>query len=422
MLKIFYRILRSLFGRIASVSEILAIRFRYEHVLRELREKTKRGEKLRVAFVFNENAKWKAQTLFDLMKSSDHYSPFIALTLADIDWQLPDYKQKEKYESNRRLLENRGMEVVEAYSFSAHYPVALDTLKPDIVFYQQPWAVAPNQMPAFVSYSSLTCYIPYFVANYGDFYIDCSQEFHRQLWRYFILNRAWERCFGRRIHCWTHAGKLLGLGHPGLDNIMKSKPNETLGETVIYAPHWSISVPGHENFENYSTFLWTGRPILDYAKAHPEIKWVFKPHPTLRQALHRTGVWSDEEIDRYYDEWGRIGTVCQTGDYQELFLHSKCMITDCGSFLTEYFSTGKPLIHLISPTVKLKPLSPSQKMFDSFYKVHKFEELEGLLDQIVYRNSDPKLELRKKILSDMGLDGALAAEKILKYLDDMLYK
>ena len=314
------------------------------------------------------------------------------------------------------------MKVVDGYDFAAKRFVPIPDLECDIVWYQQPWHNAWEQRPDFASIWALTCYIPYFVVNYGDYTMDYGQQFHRDLWRHFILNRNWARAYGKAGHWWAYSGRLLGLGHTGLDYIVNRRNELQRSDYVIYAPHWSIDCPGNENDENYSTFLWTGRPMLEYAKAHPQMNWVFKPHPSLRKVLHDTGVWTDEEIKSYYNEWEEVGTVCLTSAYQELFLHSKALVTDCGSFLTEYFATGKPLVHLLSQNAKIMPHELSRKMFDSFYKVSDLKELPGVLNQIVLEGKDPKCGEREKILRDMQLGERSAAENILEYLDSVFEK
>ena len=312
------------------------------------------------------------------------------------------------------------MKVVDGYDFDTKKVVSVSDLGCDIVWYQQPWCYAEEQRPDIASIWALTCYIPYFVVNYGDYDMDYGQQFHHDLWSHFILNSSWARAYSRMSHWWSYAGRLLGLGHTGLDYIISRRDELRHSDFVIYAPHWSIDCPGNKNAENYSTFLWTGRPMLEYAKTHREVKWVFKPHPTLRKILHTSGAWTDEEIDAYYKEWDAIGKVCLTGEYQDLFLHSKAMVTDCGSFLTEYFATGKPLIHLVSPTVKFTPHELSRKMFESFYQVRSLRELPCVLDQIVLNGEDVKCSERKNILRDMHLGESSAAKKILEHLDSML--
>ena len=385
-----YWILRALFYGLSQFCRTQTIRFRYSFNLARIR-KERAGRKIRVAFLVNEIAKWKAQSLYDLMSASERYEPFVVLTFADRDWRLSDDKMREKYSSTRCFFERRRMKVVDGYDFAAKKVVPVPALECDIVWYQQPWSYAEEQRPDIASIWALTCYIPYFVVNYGDFGMDFGQQFHRDLWRHFILNRKWARAYGKKGHWWAYSGKLLGLGHTALDYIVNRREELRNSNYVIYAPHWSIDCTGNENAENYSTFLWTGRPMLEYAKAHRQLKWIFKPHPTLKKVLHETGVWTDEEIESYYKEWEAVGAVGLTGEYQDFFLDSKAMVTDCASFLTEYFATGKPLIHL--PVV---------------------------LDQIVWAGKDPKRSEREKVLREMDLGKESAAENILDHLDSML--
>lgn len=419
MRRFIFRALRYCARSLADKLYTIVQRCNYALVLQRIRRYAG-TRKIKVIFLVNEVSKWKAQSLYSLMEESPYYEPYIGLTLADIDWQLPQTEQNKKYFSNREYFRGKGMRIIDAYDIDKRVPISLSAYEPDIVWYQQPWQIAEIQRPDRVSYYALTGYIPYYVPNYGDFEVDCNQEFHRGLWRYFILNKSWEKFFRRQLGLLSHAGKLLGLGHTGLDPLRVVDGHSKNGSSVIYAPHWSIDCPGNENFENYSTFLWTGRPILEFAQKHTEITWVFKPHPSLKRALLKTGVWSQKEVDDYYQAWDKIGIKCETGDYQQLMLDSTVMITDCGSFLTEYFSTGKPLVHLISPTAKLKPLPPSQKMFNSFYKVRSMDELSDMLNLLINQRNDPKREERQALLRELDIGSCNAAANILQYLNKVL--
>ena len=150
----------------------------------------------------------------------------------------------------------------------------------------------------------------------------------------------------------SHEGKVVGLGHTGLDFIYLNSDKNIDDNVVLYAPHWSFSHPRNPNFEGYGTFLWSGKFMLEYARRHPEFKWIFKPHPSLKQKLLLSGAMTKESVESYWRDWSGISTVCETCEYHELFLKAKAMITDSASFLTEFGATGKPLIHLISSETK----------------------------------------------------------------------
>ena len=71
--------------------------------------------------------------------------------------------------------------------------------------------------------------------------------------------------------------------------------------------------------------------ILNYAKMHPEINWVFKPHPTLKTALKRIG-WTTESIENYYNEWNKIALVSYDSNYVDLFMKSAIFFASGMSF------------------------------------------------------------------------------------------
>ena len=84
---------------------------------------------------------------------------------------------------------------------------------------------------------------------------------------------------------------------------------------------------------------------------------------------------TEQEVDNYYKEWEKISTYCNNGNYAKLFLESKALITDCASFLVEYFCTKKPVIHLISSSCGIIPKFPLKRIIETYYKAHNLEEM-----------------------------------------------
>ena len=147
---------------------------------------------------------------------------------------------------------------------------------------------------------------------------------------------------------------------------------------------------------------------------------MFRPHPSLKIALRNSQAWEDRKIEAYWEEWAKFATISKNDDYQSLFMHSQALITDCGSFLIEYFVTGKPLIHLISPTVKVQPIECAKTYFDSLYKVHNLKELGDVLKAVLEEGKDQMREARLSALRRAGLADNFAAKKIISYLNNEL--
>ena len=79
-----------------------------------------------------------------------------------------------------------------------------------------------------------------------------------------------------------------------IDNTLKVLGLGSKEDYVIYSPHWSL---GNTPLK-YATFDWNGRQILEFAKSHPEIKWVFKPYPILKGRIVEVGLMSEEEVGK----------------------------------------------------------------------------------------------------------------------------
>lgn len=395
------------------------VKKQYEVNLLRIKNKIK-NEPLNVLFFVDDISKWKTQSLFDLMISDKNFNPIIAIAgLYPII--------NDKYNEIVNFFEKKGMPIVNAYKIKNGIIDINPDLKPDIVFYQQPWGHEKCINPELMAeLGFVTCYVPYYVPNYSSLQADCQLNFHRMLWRYFTLNHEWRDLFRKCTFEMFRAGDFISTGHTMLDfyyqidsGLRKIPQKENM---VIYAPHWSFNHPLNfpDQSENMSTFLSNGKEILLYAQQHPEIKWIFKPHPRLKQALIDCKVMTSKEVEAYYNAWKLCGDVCLDGNYMELFMKSKAMITDCGSFLTEYFCTEKPLIHLISSHSTMIPLDVNKEMFEQFYKVHNLDEMYHSFDSILLKDEDPMHDQRCVMLRKMGLRGQYAAQNIMNYLHKIL--
>lgn len=395
-------------------------KYRYAKVLRRLRGDY--GHKrVKVLFVTGIPSKWKCQSLYDLMVKSDLYEPYICQTICDVNNSSCSHVERIAHlDMCKAYYVGRGMSYLEAYSRAREEWADLNDFHADIVFYNQPWDVVARQLPHHVAETALTFQVPYYVPNYGNVSFDIQTPFQRTLFGYCALNREWAEIYRKSVSPFLFAGRIFPVGHTGLDPFYLNRGKCESKGYVIYAPHWSIDCSGNENSENYSTFLQTGQTMLDFALKHREIKWVFRPHPTLKTVLMRTGVWTKEKIDSYFSVWSEIGILSECGGYEELLMESSAMITDCGSFLMEYACTGNPIVHLISPTCKVKPIKPSADLYATYYQVRDPMDLEKVLDLVVIRHQDPKRDERLVKVREAGLLDNYAAQNILNELDKLL--
>ena len=146
---------------------------------------------------------------------------------------------------------------------------------------------------------------------------------------------------------------------------------------------------------------------------------MFKPHPILRTILPKLGVMTVAEVDAYYARWAKIAISSFDADYQELFLESRVMITDSGSFLPEYGSTGRPVIRLICAKNKHIPPLAAKEVYDTYYNVRNLKEMYAAFKLVIEDEQDPNREQRLIAVKKSGLCGTNASANIVNYLKEV---
>ena len=399
-------------------NEAKKARANYPKQIARIKRKVSKGERIKVLFLVDELAKWKAASLYSAMREDARFEPVIGLAFPHFTIGFAPRETQKRIDETEKWFLERGYKTIRLYDALKDKLQPLERLKPDIVFYPEVWYSVSLHVPSRISRFALTCYIPYFVPNYVVVSLDCQQEMHRLYWRHFVLNDELAEVYRRATADRIMAGQFVGLGHTMFDGLRDSCMNNgNCGKKiVIYAPHWTIDHPNNPSQLKYSTFTVTGRPILEYARSHTEFEWVFKPHPTLYVTLVKTGFMSKDEADGYYSSWEKIGIVCKEGDYMDLFQKSFAMITDCGSFLSEYGATGKPLIHLISSRNDIVPPKPIKALYDTYYKVHDLNEMKTVFADVLEQGNDRNREIRLAAAENLNLVGNNAATNIKDYI------
>lgn len=383
-----------------------SIQDQYRVIAKKFKER--KVKHFRVGFIVSEISKWKCQSLYKLMENDKHFDPVIIVV--PLKEKNPDIC-KNKIAETRNYFVSKGLKTVVAWNFETQEASPLDQYNLDLVFYQQPWDIHKNHSIEKVSKKSLTYYVPYYVPNYGNLDFDCM-IFHHLLFRYYVFNSTWKNLYLEKMK--GHEANLCPVGHPMLDYYLEN-PKVEDKRYVIYAPHFSIQ----QDSIGYGTFDWSGKVILDFALTHPELNWIFKPHPKLKRVLVEEHLMTENEVEEYWNNWRKVGTVYEGGEYLPYFNDSKCLITDCGSFLVEYFYTGNPVIHLVSNRAE-PPVPALKEIIDNYYSIESKESLISQMDSLILKGLDPLSQQRKQKLYQLGSNKQSSAEMILQDIKETL--
>lgn len=380
-------------------------------VIEKIQNKLKHGKKIKVVFYVYDETKWKCQTVYEIFENDDRFEVQIIVTKsAAQNTDNPTYQSKEDILKAYEFFKRKNLNTALAYDFENGRYVPFKTFNPDIIIYQHPWYVERSQGPVVCSEFALTCYVPYYFPieiEGSDKKIDYYLRFHKYVERYYALDKYVENKLKSKMD--NHGENVVVSGLPNLDYFIN---NNESGDYVIYSPHWTVGGLGL----TYGTFEWNGKYMLEYAKSHPEIKWVFKPHSILKKALVDTKIMTEDEAKAYYNEWDKIGFKYEGGDYLELFAKSKMMITDSSSFLGEYFVTEKPLILLMSDTSQFSSLK--NPILKTYYCARNLDDLKHFLS--ILPEDDYMKEERLKTLDELGLKNNHSSEIIFSDILNMI--
>lgn len=408
-----------LFFENRDIPKIWACAWRYRRLRKQAHCKPK-GEKIRVLFIVSEMAKWKEQALYELMDRTEDFYPIVGISawnyLGENRLSAGEYERVQtRTEAFFDKMGDRHVRTVTIEDGKWVYH-DLSEFNPDIVFYTEQWSPCPKQHPYEVSKYALTCFLPYYVPDFGFAQIDCHTDVSRMVWTYFCLNQSWVWRYRRSMWHVSYAAKYVATGHPALDWFHYNRSRLPEKEYVIYAPHCSFAKETPRRHFCIGTFDWSGMPMLEYAEAHPEIRWVYKPHPVLKRRVLDAGLMTEEEFERYNKRWANFAMVSTDSDYQDLFLESRVLITDCGSFLPEYGSTLRPVIRLRCSHDKIVPPKSARRIYDAYYNVHNLTELYEKLKLVVEERQDPNRRIRVAAVHKAKLADEDASKNIVKYL------
>lgn len=395
---------------------------RYPKLIKHLKNEFSK-RKLKVVFLSSENPKWVYQYLYEEFANNPKFDVQVLITVRDKllkkKYEFLEYEKLAR--KNYNCFKENGMNAAYAFDFKKKEYINLKKFDPDIVFYEQPWELSKKQGVKEISKYALPLYCTYgsCITNGINEY---SESFYRDVYTYFIDNECVKKVL---VEHGCREQALVVCGQPKLDAYLKPINQSNIiwksqnKKRVIYAPHHSFY---KDSMLGFGTFDWNYNFFFNFAKNHPEIEFIIKPHPELKRQIVQQGLMSISDMTQYFEMWENLpnAQVYEYSNYFDMFRTSDLMITDCNSFLYEYLPTKKPVIHLISKN-SVGHNDFGEKIISGYYNASNIDELTSQLDTVLFKGQDPLLSVREKIIAeDLIQPEGSVAKFISNYITQIL--
>lgn len=168
---------------------------------------------------------------------------------------------------------------------------------------------------------------------------------------------------------------------------------------VLIAPHHSVE-GGMNRVLGLSNFVRFAPLFLTLPDRYPGLDFIFRPHPALFTVLARETLWGCERTAAWQAAFSAHANTrwSDDGDALQDFVDSDAIIQDCGSFLVEYFYTGRPCCYLLkSPKdIRRKFTSFGQDCLAHCHLAYDEAAILRFIDEVVLRGHDPLAGAREQ--------------------------
>lgn len=360
---------------------------------------------IRVGFLCQYIPIWhKLQPVYEAMKSDPRFDPVLICVPSDVTGG----KRAGGKAGNDTLeyFRSQGYECLDACLDNGWLP--LEPLALEYIFYPRPY---DTYMPAPYQSRHVCRYCKICMVLYG---MNTTRE---------VTVTTISRAFFRNVHCyfaelpfsmktnrkngWLLHGlglqKTVYYGMPGIEAIRLAKtaprPAWDFSKNdfkVLWCPRWTTDpAMGGSNFFTFQEYL------LDYAQAHPDTDFLFRPHPLALAHFQQTGEMTAEEAQRFTDRCEALPNVSldREKEYAATFWGTSVMVSDISGMIPEYFVTGQPLIYCAKNMV-LTPETTTARIISASYVVYTPEELGCCLENLK-NGIDPLKEKRQQLVREL---------------------
>jgi len=395
----------------------------YKKILKNLKLKIKKNEKIRVCFSVVYDSNFPARAVFEKMLQDEIFEPFILV--------IPDKSRGEKnmfYQMKKtyKSLSSQYDKVYQSYDYNKKEFIDWSN-KADMVFFANPYDAMTDKKYSIkrLSKYSLTLHVPYSYSGHIKYSTNVYKSIeYSYLWKIYVENHNTYELM--QDYNKYSLDNLDTVGYTKMDNMTKlkdvKKPERPM---LIIAPHHTVRrIKGYLNLSNFMRFY---DFYLELPKKYPNIDFIFRPHPILFITLSEHGLWSREKVDEYIKKINDIPNMeyQEGGDYFETFQKSSGLINDCSSFLPEYFYFNKPQCFVLENKEELEEefTQIGRNFLKHVYNAYEKEDIINFIDNVVIKGIDTmKNERMAFAQKNIILNHPCVSDKIIENLKKELRK
>ena len=370
-----------------------------------IRKKVKSGEKINVVFVCHRPAVWESlHSVYTAMKNDPFFDVKIVAIPNKKDLPGKGYRHNEYFsEGAEEFWASYGC--INGYNYETKKWLDLRTLKPDYVFFQQPYNIARPLLYKswLVALYAKLAYVPYGLQIVGSDVFESvhPQYFMNSLSFYFCTEKYNFKDLKKLFKKYNNMNftKIAAAGFTRFDEYLKKEIDDCKlwqhkGKDrkfrITWTPRWCTN-------EGTCTFFEYKDNIIKYANENDDVEIVFRPHPQAFTEWIYTGEMTYSEQAAFRKECKNCGIIIdENGEYIHHFKTTDCFLTDITSLMGEYMITGKPIIYCHK---KDYFTTFGKKLAKGCYITQSWNETEKKLDELKAGN-DVLSEKRKVIIQE----------------------
>jgi|APSaa5957512535_1039671.scaffolds.fasta_scaffold08024_4 hypothetical protein len=385
--------------------------------IKSLKTAIKQNKTINVVFVCQSPSSWGS---FESVYKEIYVDSAFHVTIIVAPFRHSTFEDNEFHDIGMaKLLDNKNIEFIYGYSQENKEWINLQRLSPDYVFFQTPYnSHIPFIYTAeYVSLFAKVCYIPYYGTLLYKGEVDLGAHpvnFFKYISYYFVTNENEKNGVSAKFVGILPPEQVVISGSPKTDYIFN--------DLTVQDSEWKRGLKS-----NFTKILWTTRWVtndgtchffdykdyfLEFTAMHPDVDFLFRPHPLSFKNFLKTGELSQEEYDKMilqYDQ-SRNAKIDFCNEYHNTFLTTDILVSDMSSILYEFFLTGKPIIY----THRVNAFNEiGLKLASSFYWARNQNELNETLNMLL-RGEDPQKPLRQKLIKELSLNSPGNASSIIK--------